>query len=473
VEPRHWPGRKPQIPNVVDPFEPLRLAIHSALAVRRIPREGQVWLAISGGADSMALLEAVGTMQGRFGVLHVDHGLHPDSADIKDFVEAAAQRLGLPFKHHTLRGLQHSETRREQGLEAAARSARYAWMAQAVGKGAAVLTAHHADDQRETRLLHLLRGSRPEAMAAMQPWTEDWGFALGRPFLDLPKSALHAAMLASGSGWKEDPTNLQPDFLRNRLRHELIPLLDSIRPGWASGLERMGHLASEWRHHTEGLHTKLGTHTNTLPISLLEQAPSPTHFLGIWGQTFGFGLAQATELVDLARPDTEVGRRRCSESHCVVRERDALVAHPVEVDKERGPRSWSPLEGAESGTISTPEGMLTWRIETPGDGFSPDSGDGTADLNLDAAHWPLTLRPWAEGDRIAPLGMKGSQSVSDILTQRKVPAAQRPEHWVVHNNAGQLLWLVGHRIDRRAALSLPLERPQHQRVLRLRWDPLR
>jgi len=459
---------------MADRFEPLRIALHAALSVRRVPQDQRVWLAVSGGLDSMALMEAASTMQGHFGVLHVDHGLHADSAKIKDFVEAAAARLALPFEHHTLSGLNTSEMRRTQGLEAAARSARYAWMAQTVGQGGVVLTAHHADDQRETRLLHLLRGSRPEALSAMRAWNDDWGFSLGRPFLELPKSMLRDALEASGSAWREDPTNLEPDFLRNRIRHELIPLLDNIRPGWESGLERMGSLASEWRAHSEGLHASLGEDTHSLPISMLQQAPSPTHLAGIWSQSFGFATSQASALVDLARPDTEVGKKRCSDSHCIVRERAALVAHPIEVVPDQSPRTWSPEpRGVQSGTVSTPAGLLTWRIASPADGFKPDAGDDTADLAVDAVRWPLTLRPWAEGDRMIPLGMSGSQSVSDILTQRKVPASERHRQWVLQDDSGHLIWLVGHRIDQRAALPKPSDSTQNMRVLRLHWKPLR
>ena len=421
----------------------------------------------------MALLEAAGTMHGRFGVLHVDHGLHDGSTDIKNFVASAAERLALPFEHHTLHGLDGSEMRRNLGLEAAARSARYAWMAQKAGKNGTVLTAHHADDQRETRLLHLLRGSRPEALTAMHPWTDDWGFALGRPFLKLSKSALRHALETSHRTWREDPTNLQPDFLRNRIRHELLPLLDSIRPGWASGLERMGDLAVEWRAHTENLHSSLGEDTQTLPLSMLQEAPSATHFLSVWGGPFGFGIAQAGALAELAHPDTEVGKKRCSDSHCIVRERDALVAIPVGLDADRTPRYWSPNAGPTQGTIATPEGTLTWRIEMPLPGFAPDKDDLTADLDLEALQGPLCLRLWMHGDRIAPMGMTGTQSVSDVLTQRKVSASLRQHQWMVVDHTGQPLWLVGHRIDRRAALPQPID-PAHGRgVLRLSWSPLR
>ena len=104
-----WPNPKAKITAMADRFEPLRIALHAALSVRRVPQDQRVWLAVSGGLDSMALMEAASTMQGHFGVLHVDHGLHADSAKIKDFVEAAAARLALPFEHHTLSGLSTSE----------------------------------------------------------------------------------------------------------------------------------------------------------------------------------------------------------------------------------------------------------------------------------------------------------------------------------------------------------------------------
>ena len=150
----------------------------AAFIARQDMRAGHmVWLAISGGADSMALLHAAGQRDGPFGVLHVDHGLRPDSPDDLAFVRSEAEARQMPFESITLHGLASSEARNNVGLEAAARSARYAWMAQVAGPDGVVLTAHHRDDQRETRLLHLLRGSRAEALlevmgAAERPASE-------------------------------------------------------------------------------------------------------------------------------------------------------------------------------------------------------------------------------------------------------------------------------------------------------------
>lgn len=441
----------------------------AAFIERQGMREGRmIWLAVSGGADSMALLHAAGQGDGAFGVLHVDHGLRPDSADDLAFVRAAAEARQLPFESITLNGLASSEARKNAGLEAAARSARYAWMAQVAGPDGVVLTAHHRDDQRETRLLHLLRGSRAEALAGMKEVHRDFGFTVGRPFLSLPMKALRSALSEAGVPWREDASNAAPDFLRNRIRHELIPLLDDMRPGWEAGLERIGNVASEWRGFMDGFLAQKGVAHAAFPLELLSSCPSPLHALGIWGEAFGFGTVQAAALFELAAPGTEVGRKRCAEAWCVVRERDALVAQPLRTDEGRAPQSWMPGEGSESGTLSTPDGALHWSLHRGETGMRPDPDEGVAELWMDALCGPLVLRPWQEGDRLAPLGMEGHQLVSDVLTQRKVPATARAGQWVVETAEGQLAWLAGHRIDRRAALPAD---PAGGRILRLEWRP--
>lgn len=427
-----------------------------------------VWLAVSGGADSMALLHTAAALGGRFGVLHVDHGYRPGSDGEAAFVRREAERRGWAYRGHTLTGLADSEHRQAFGLESAARAARYAWMAEIVGKDGLVLTGHHLDDQRETRLLHLLRGSRAESLAGMAEFHRDFGCGLGRPFLGVPKSALVQAMQDAGEEWFEDPTNRSRDHLRNRIRQELIPLLDDMRPGWESGLERIGAVALEWRGFLDGF---LGTSTlsgNAFPLALLADCPSPLHALGMWGQEHGFGPAHAAELAHLADPETEVGRKRCSDRCCIIRERDALVVRPLDAGVERYAQQWNPSRG--HGEIRTPDGTLSWEVETLEGPCRPDPADDTADLHLQALRPPLTLRPWRKGDRLCPLGMEGRQRISDILTQRKVPASDRAGQWVVEDADGRIVWLVGHRIGRDAALPAdPLGSGDPVTALHLRW----
>lgn len=458
---------------MADAFQPLTKALSSWIGAH-VSDGRTIWLAVSGGLDSMALFHAARTLDGTFGVLHVDHGLRPESAADMAFVRAEAERAGWPFLWHRVEGLADSPERRQAGLEAAARAARYGWMAETVGAEGIVLTAHHGDDQRETRLLHLLRGSGPESLSGMKAFHRDFGFLLGRPFLGSSKSELRSALAEAGLAWREDKTNVSPDFLRNRIRQELIPLMDSIRPGWDAGLKRWGALAGEWRSHSEDLLARSSSSEGVLPLDWLSRAPSPLQMVILWSRHFGFGPSQASALFDLSLEGTEVGRRRCSATHSVTRERDALVARPLDAGIDRSPRSWQPdPEAADgrAGEMTTPDGRLSWRLVSLEAEHRPNPADGTAELEWSRLSLPLMLRPWREGDRMAPLGMSGTQLVSDVLTQRKVPAVQRAGQWVVEQADGRLAWLVGHRIDRHAALQPDTD--GDRLCLELRWTNTR
>jgi tRNA(Ile)-lysidine synthase len=435
----------------------------------------RVWVAVSGGLDSMALLHAVHALKGDFGVLHVDHGLRGDSSQDAAFVRDAAEALGLPFRDHRLSGLAASDARRKWGLEAAARKARYGWMAEVVGADGVVLTAHHADDQRETQLLHVLRGSQPDAFAGMVDWHAGHGFHLGRPFLGRTKFELRAALEQAGHAWREDSTNGDPSFLRNRIRRALIPLLDEMRPGWASGLSRTGEVAKEWREHLTGWMADAQITGTALSLEAIQNAPSPTQLLSIWSAPFGFGPSQASSLLNLAALTTETGRSRSSSTHRIVRERSGLVAEVLQPGAPREPLHWTPGEFGDAGELKTADGQLDWRMEARLDDTRIDPSDRTAQIDGSRVQPPLCLRPWQEGDRMQPLGMEGSQLVSDILTQRKVGATERSAQWVVEQADGRIVWLVGHRIAHHAALSSGSVKDKlgmNGALLHMEWQPV-
>jgi tRNA(Ile)-lysidine synthase len=186
---------------------------------------GDLALAVSGGLDSTVLLEAVASTRAAHGrrarVLHVDHGLHPESARWAERVVALAEDFELPAT--VLRVA--VEDRTGHGLEAAARRARYAALARALAPGELLLTAHHADDQAETVLLRLMRGAGHEGLAAMRPlrpFARGW---LGRPWLAVPRAAIRARAKACALDWIDDPANARLAHDRNYVRHEVLPRL--------------------------------------------------------------------------------------------------------------------------------------------------------------------------------------------------------------------------------------------------------
>jgi tRNA(Ile)-lysidine synthase len=220
-----------------------------ALAAAGGPAAGDgLAAAVSGGADSLALLHAMRTLAGprgwRLAVVTVDHGLRSGSAADAAFVVDHAKGLGLDARLETLTPAD-LEPHRRAGQEGAARVARYQALWRAAGElGCGWLaTGHTLDDQAETVLLQLLRGAGPDGLAGMPVRSG----RLLRPLLWVRRAETRDCCAAVGVGWREDPTNQDPGPLRNRVRQRLLPLLEELRPGAAVTLARAAALAADER----------------------------------------------------------------------------------------------------------------------------------------------------------------------------------------------------------------------------------
>ena len=191
------------------------------------PRAWKIGLAVSGGADSTALLAALADLRETMGfdavVLHVDHGLRPDSHDDARFVEALAARFGLPCR--TLRA--RIRRRPRESLEMAARRTRLAFFARMTRELGldAIATGHHADDVAETFIMRMARGAGPEGLAGLKPVSHVDGITFIRPLLGLRDSDLRAYLRRRGLTWREDSTNADTSILRNKVRHVILPFL--------------------------------------------------------------------------------------------------------------------------------------------------------------------------------------------------------------------------------------------------------
>jgi tRNA(Ile)-lysidine synthase len=220
-----------------------------ALAAAGVPAAGDgVAVAVSGGADSLALLHALRVLAGprgwRLAVVTVDHGLRPGSAADAAFVADHAKALGLPALVRTL-GPEDLEPHRRSGPEGAARAARYGALWPAADELGCrwLATGHTLDDQAETVLLQLLRGAGPDGLAGMAVRAG----RLLRPLLTARRAETRACCVALALDWREDPTNADDGPLRNRVRQRLLPLLEELRPGATQALARTAALAADER----------------------------------------------------------------------------------------------------------------------------------------------------------------------------------------------------------------------------------
>ena len=202
-------------------------------------------IALSGGLDSTVLAHALAATRERHGkallAVHVDHQLQPESGRWSDYCRELAGRFGIEFTAETI-AVDRSGS---SGLEAAAREARYAVLQRHVRGGDWLLSAHHRNDQAETLLLNLMRGSGPAGLAGIGSLTPFAGGWLARPLIDVSRAALEGYAAGQDLGWLEDPSNEDLRFDRNYLRHDVLPALEQRWPGVVERLARSAALAGD------------------------------------------------------------------------------------------------------------------------------------------------------------------------------------------------------------------------------------
>jgi len=429
-----------------------------------------VLVAVSGGADSVALLYFLADLAEawrlRLHVLHVDHQLRPDSPADADFVRALGARLGVSVDVVTV-------TVDSRGsLEAAARESRYA----ALEAGAARVGAHRialghtADDQAETVLMRLLEGAGVRGLAGIPPVRG----RIIRPLIELHRAALEAELRRAAIPWVEDPTNRDPKFLRNRIRHELLPLLaDSYNPAIAGALTRVSTLARDTiaaldRAAAAEL-ARLATFevgAVTLPLGPLRALPrqiaaevlrQAAERLGsraplrAWSHR---GLRRALTVPPPRRP-FRLGGVTIEVSGALARlaraSLPALVARPLGVPgrtelPEIGQALEARIVGAEAYAVPRDPSRVAFDVDELGGG-------------------PLTVRARRRGDRFVPFG-GAERRLKTLLIDAKVPRWDRSRVPVIEAG-GVIIW-IGHL--RRSATARVTARTR--RVLELALVPL-
>ena len=228
------------------PVDALADAVLRGADALGIPTAATIVIAVSGGPDSMALLRGAARLvetdarRWRLTVAHLDHGLRPDSAADADFVRATAGQLGLSVRvdRTDVAALAQDEGR---SIEEAGREARYRFLEDVAPIDALVATAHTADDSAETVLLNLMRGSGLAGARGIPPRRG----RIVRPLIGERRDTLRALLDDAGVAYRRDASNDDPAFLRNRVRHEVLPLLEEMRPGSVAGLARFSRLAAD------------------------------------------------------------------------------------------------------------------------------------------------------------------------------------------------------------------------------------
>ncbi|MFB6231486.1 MAG: tRNA lysidine(34) synthetase TilS [Salinibacter sp.] len=438
-----------------------------------------VLVAVSGGADSMVCLSVLRRLGYDVHALHANYGLREGADDDEALVRqwCDAQSPPVPFTAVSLDAEARAASE-DESLQEAARRLRYDALAERAVEidAPAVTTGHHRDDQAETLLLNLVRGSGPEGLAGMRParpLQEAPSVSLVRPLLEVSRDDIEAYAEAVGLPWRTDPTNRSLDYDRGVMRTEILPRLDDHFEGARDTLARSASLMREYV--DQALRPALDARMDEafvdretggwLSLEALTDEPP------VWRRrlllealrrtlpTAPCSYALAEELVALV--EAQVGRRVEVGGGTVWRERSGLRFLPE--DAAPAPLPPTPVDWGEPVTI--PQGTLQVErgVDLP---ESLDSGGpGVAYADAERLNADLTVRTWTDGDRLRPLGLNGTKTVSDLLTDAQVPPHRRNGVCVLCT-AEHIAWVVGHRLDHRVRV-----RPDTEQVARLVLRP--
>ena len=402
--------------------------------------EGLHLVAVSGGADSVALLLVLKQLGYHVEAVHCNFHLRGEESDRDEtFVK------NLCSEQDVILHLTHFDTKEyaaihQVSIEMAARALRYHYfeqLRQDIG-AETVCVAHHRDDAVETLLMNLMRGAGIHGLTGIHSKN---GFVM-RPLLGVSRDEIEYYLCQQGQSYVTDSTNLEPDVLRNKIRLQLLPLMEQIQPGTHENIARSAYYLSEAEKvYNAGIsrekNSLSGNNNSSFLISYssLITSPSPLCLLHECLMPLGFNRTQIEQI--LASLDRESGRVFFSQTHTLVIDRDSLVVEPI-----REPMK--PLVIPEPGRYRLDENAC-FDVSLTGDLTISKTPD-VATLDATCIQFPLTVRPVQQGDRFQPFGMQGQKLVSDFLTDQRLNLLEKRRQLVVTDATGTILWLVGRRI---------------------------
>ena len=461
--------------------------INALKAGKLISRGDRVLAAVSGGADSNALLHLLVAARNTIGfdlfVGHLNHQLRGESADMDEqFVRRTAQELSLPF-HAEAVDVDADRRQRGGSLEEAARRVRYEFYERAVrhfGAGRIAL-GHHRGDQVETVLFNIIRGTGLHGLRGMpraRPLRVGGSVMIVRPLLSITKDELVAYLQSKGLGWREDHTNAAMIASRNVLRHRVIPEMEQIHSGFAQHLLALADQAAEAEAIVDDRADRL------LAVAQRDQSSwsiedwrldlSPAIVAGeairkmLIGVGVGAGRIAANHIADVLRlvrsnsgaVDLPDGiRARVLNDRLFVERKPAPQAKDLDAQI-----AWVGGECRFGDRRFSQQRQPFDRLWF--ERFLGEKTSGEEAIDAEKVEGNLVIRYAREGERFRPLGSPGGKKIGDFLTDRKVPPQDRPA--VVVADARGVVWLVGFRIDQRVHVG---ERTRNVIVLRVESRP--
>ena len=400
-------------------------------------------VALSGGADSVALLLLLKEQGFRIHAAHCNFHLRGEESDRDEtFCVELCGRLGIElhrvhFDTNTYADLHHVS------IEMAARELRYRWfeqLRQDIG-AAAICVAHHQNDSVETILMNIIRGTGLRGLTGIQARN---GFVL-RPLLCVSRDEIERFLSERGQSYVTDSSNLTEDYMRNKIRLQVLPLLQTLNPAVLNHILQTAENLAAAQATIDVLLKGIGG-SKSLDLSEYTDYLSREYVTFEWLRNYGFNGSQVHQLLA-----SDTGAIFTSPmGYEVLRDRNRLLVEPVL-------EPMKPLKIPEEGVYVLPQMAVgnhpdsKIRVKRTSVTVSKDSAIAT--LDSQKVQFPLTVRRVAEGDWMVPFGMKGRKLLSDLMTDQRMTLFEKRRQLVVVDAHDEVIWAVGLRTDQRVAVT--------------------
>lgn len=416
-----------------------------------LPSDKPVLTGLSGGADSVALLAVLVKLGYSCIAVHCNFHLRGEESDRDEaFAKSFAETLAVPFYKTDFNTNQYAAEKRIS-VEMAARKLRYDWFEEMRLQfdTQAIAVAHHKDDNVETILMNLIRGTGIKGMRGIRPKN---GYIV-RPLLAVGREDILSWLEKQALSFVTDSTNLSDEYTRNFVRLRVIPLLENINPSVKETIARAGeHLSSVeviYQSVLDKAQTTILKDNNRLSIAELMTYPAPETILYELLVPFHF-TRQVAEDIFLSL-NKESGKTFFSPTHRIIKDREYLLITSL----EKTASGIYHIE-KEEGECQVPV-KLSWKKTVLNKEFQLEKDQNIAYFDYDKLKFPLTIRTWKPGDWFIPFGMTGRKKLSDYFSDRKYSLLDKEKVWLLCSGK-DIIWIIGERTDNRFRINKTTKR---------------
>lgn len=415
--------------------------LHIAENYRHL-KDCPVLVAISGGVDSVVLAHILQKLDFNIAVAHVNFKLRgKESDEDQKFVENFARQNNLPL-HLTHFDTENYAQQNNLSIQLAARKLRYDWFDELKKQYgySCLATAHHLNDDAETFLINFVRGTGLSGLLGIKENDE-----IIRPLLPFTKQEILQYAEENQLNWREDKSNSSDKYVRNRIRHHVVPVLETINPQFLqtflqtkANLNQVNDILEEA---IAGFENKCVSYLSDdevyIDVNKLKSYKNPQAFLYQFLKKYNF-----TAWEDINQlMDSESGKQVFSPTHILLKDRERLVLKTINFQNNKDYYKINKDEKKVFEPISLTLGIFEEK--------NPVTDKNQIVVDEDLLDFPLCIRKWKAGDYFYPFGMKGKKKLSKYFKDEKFSLFEKEETWILTDNKDRVIWIIGHRMDDR------------------------